>query len=187
MLLPSVVIKHSAGGAGLAGCFCRGAAAEGLVNAASVVINSERFELLLKVDGVPEEYAIEILAPVCRPPPRTTCLRAFLITRSRWRCSRRSWASSRASSPTRSSTPASEAAVRTTRPCRRDCLVNRWAIATASIQPRLLQAQACACTQAKGAGNRRPGIQILWTIQLGQLSYVSRSKYRYPESGYGWQ
>ena len=28
---------------------------------------------------------------VCRPPPRMTCSRAFSITRSRWRCSRRSW------------------------------------------------------------------------------------------------
>ena len=62
MLLPSVVIKHSAGGTGLAGCFRRGAATEGLVNAASVVINPERFEFLVQVDRVPEEYAIEILA-----------------------------------------------------------------------------------------------------------------------------
>lgn len=60
MLLPSVMIKHSAGGRRLARSFGRGAATERLVNAACVVVDPERIELSLQVDYVAEKYVVQM-------------------------------------------------------------------------------------------------------------------------------
>jgi hypothetical protein len=54
MIPPSVVIKDRMGGRRFARSFSWGAAAERLVNAIFVVINSELVQLSLQVDCVPD-------------------------------------------------------------------------------------------------------------------------------------
>src|SRR6202023_2663789 len=58
MVPPSVVIENGMGRRRLARSFSWGVAAERLVNAIFVVINSELFQLSLQVDCVPDEYVI---------------------------------------------------------------------------------------------------------------------------------
>ena len=66
MVPPSVAIKDGMGGRWFARSFSRSAATERLVNAIFVVINSELFQLSLKVDFVPDEDVIKEL-PSYRP------------------------------------------------------------------------------------------------------------------------
>ena len=62
MVPPSVVVKDGMGGRRLARSFSRSAAAERLVNAIFVVINSVLFQLSLQVDRVPDQHVIKKLS-----------------------------------------------------------------------------------------------------------------------------
>jgi hypothetical protein len=66
MVLPSVASKDSTGGRRLARSLSRRAAIERLVNPMLVVIISERFQLSLQVDGVPDQHVVKKL-PSYRP------------------------------------------------------------------------------------------------------------------------
>ena len=63
MLPPSVVIKRSRSRGGCAGALRRRGAGERAMNAMRVVIVPELSQLPRQVDRVPEEHAIEVLAP----------------------------------------------------------------------------------------------------------------------------
>ena len=62
MVPPGVVIQDRMGRRRFARSFSRSAAAERLLNAISVVINSELFQLSFQVDSIPDEYVIKKLA-----------------------------------------------------------------------------------------------------------------------------
>ena len=62
MVPPSIVIKDGMGGRRFAGSLSWSAATERLVNAIFVVINPEFFQLVLQVDGVPDEHVIKKLS-----------------------------------------------------------------------------------------------------------------------------
>jgi hypothetical protein len=66
MAPPGVASKDSTGGRRLARSLSRRAAIERLVNAMFVIIISERFQLSLQVDGVPDQHVVKKL-PSYRP------------------------------------------------------------------------------------------------------------------------
>jgi hypothetical protein len=60
MLLPSVGIKRSTGRTRLTRLLLWGVPAERLVNATAIVIGTERLQLSLQIERIPEEHAIAV-------------------------------------------------------------------------------------------------------------------------------